>query len=611
MAVWGTPVAHEDDAERAVRAALDLVAAVAALGEEVGAADSGLRAGVADRRGRGDGRRAGRGHGRRRPRQHRGAGAVASPSRDRCWSTTRPGARPQRRSRTTTPASTSSRARPSRCTLYRALARRRRRAAGRSARAALEAPFVGRDRELRLSRSCSTHARTRARRTCVVGDGHRRRRQVAARLGVREVRRRAGRRRAAGTAAAASPTARASPTGRSPRWCACAARIAEDDPPATALAKLQRDARRARPRRRRARAWSSPGSRTCSGSASRRRSSATTSSPPGGSSSSGWPTRDPVVLVFEDLQWADAALLDFIDHLLDWSRDAPDLRARARPARSSPSGARPGARARATPRRCPSTRSRARRWRELLDGLVPGLPDELRGRILERAQRHPAVRGRDGAHAARPRPARRRTATATAVAGADRRARGARDAARAGRRAPRRARARRSGGRPGRLRARARRSRGGPRRADRPAPRTSSSRCSARSCARRCSSSQADPRSPERGQYGFLQDLLRRVAYDTLSARDRNARHLAAAAHLEPRARTTTRWPRCVAAHYLDAYRADPERSRRRRDPRAGRRRARAGRPPGRVAGCARGGPAGTSCRRRSWSTIPTSRPSC
>ena len=36
MAVWGTPTATEDDAERAVRAALDLVAAVSALGEEVG-----------------------------------------------------------------------------------------------------------------------------------------------------------------------------------------------------------------------------------------------------------------------------------------------------------------------------------------------------------------------------------------------------------------------------------------------------------------------------------------------------------------------------------------------------------------------------------------------
>ena len=37
MAVWGTPTATEDDAERAVRAALDLVAAVSALGAAAGA----------------------------------------------------------------------------------------------------------------------------------------------------------------------------------------------------------------------------------------------------------------------------------------------------------------------------------------------------------------------------------------------------------------------------------------------------------------------------------------------------------------------------------------------------------------------------------------------
>ena len=46
MAVWGTPVAHEDDAERAVRAALELVDAVSSLGASVGAADLRLRAGV-------------------------------------------------------------------------------------------------------------------------------------------------------------------------------------------------------------------------------------------------------------------------------------------------------------------------------------------------------------------------------------------------------------------------------------------------------------------------------------------------------------------------------------------------------------------------------------
>ena len=33
----------------------------------------------------------------------------------------------------------------------------------------------------------------------------------------------------------------------------------------------------------------------------------------------------PLVLVFEDLHWADDALLDFIDHLADWARDVPML----------------------------------------------------------------------------------------------------------------------------------------------------------------------------------------------------------------------------------------------------------------------------------------------
>ena len=54
MAVWGTPIAQEDDAERAVRAALDLLAAVSALGVEVG------RTGASGTRRRAHGR--GRGH---------------------------------------------------------------------------------------------------------------------------------------------------------------------------------------------------------------------------------------------------------------------------------------------------------------------------------------------------------------------------------------------------------------------------------------------------------------------------------------------------------------------------------------------------------------------
>ena len=46
MAVWGTPVATEGDAERAVRAALDLVTAVAELGDEAGVPGLAARAGV-------------------------------------------------------------------------------------------------------------------------------------------------------------------------------------------------------------------------------------------------------------------------------------------------------------------------------------------------------------------------------------------------------------------------------------------------------------------------------------------------------------------------------------------------------------------------------------
>ena len=43
----------------------------------------------------------------------------------------------------------------------------------------------------------------------------------------------------------------------------------------------------------------------------------------------------------------------------------------------------------------------------------------------------------------------------------------------------------------------------------------------------------ADPRSPERGQYGFVQALIREVAYNMMARADRKSRHLAAARHFE------------------------------------------------------------------------------
>jgi len=70
---------------------------------------------------------------------------------------------------------------------------------------------------------------------------------------------------------------------------------------------------------------------------------------------------------------------------------------------------------------------------------------------------------------------------------------------------------------------------------------------------------QSDPRSPERGQYGFLQDLVRHVAYETLSKRERKSRHLAAAAHLEQAFAQEDGVAEVLASHYLAAFEAAPE----------------------------------------------------
>jgi predicted ATPase len=69
-----------------------------------------------------------------------------------------------------------------------------------------------------------------------------------------------------------------------------------------------------------------------------------------------------------------------------------------------------------------------------------------------------------------------------------------------------------------------------------------------------------DPFSPERGQYGFLQALVQRVAYETLSRRDRKAKHLAAARHLVDTAGIEPdEIAEVIATHYLDALRADED----------------------------------------------------
>jgi class 3 adenylate cyclase len=63
---------------------------------------------------------------------------------------------------------------------------------------------------------------------------------------------------------------------------------------------------------------------------------------------------------------------------------------------------------------------------------------------------------------------------------------------------------------------------------------------------------EADPRSPERGQYAFVQALIREVAYNTLAKRDRKTRHLAAARFFE--ALGSDELAGALASHYLAAH---------------------------------------------------------
>ena len=261
----------------------------------------------------------------------------------------------------------------------------------------------------------------------------------------------------------------------------------------------------------------------------------------------------PVVLVFEDLQWADTALLDFVEHLLDWSRNHPIfVLALTRPELSERRATWGTAGRSSTALTLEPLSDGA--MRELLGRFVPGLPDELGERILARSQGVPlyavetvrmlldrgllkpdgerfALTG-DVADLEVP-----ETLHALVAARIDDLSPAERaviqDASVLGKTFT-------------------------------PAGLTALSGSSSadlepllRALVRKeVLSVEADPRSPERGQYGFLQDLLQRVAYETLSRADRRARHLAAAAHLERV--LDVEGAEVVAAHYVDAHRADP-----------------------------------------------------
>ena len=239
----------------------------------------------------------------------------------------------------------------------------------------------------------------------------------------------------------------------------------------------------------------------------------------------------PVVLVFEDLHWADSGTLDFIDHLLEWSRSIPlYIVTLARPElldRRPDWGA--GRRNFTSLYLEPLS---AAAMRELLAGLVPGLPDAAVRAIVARAEGIPmyavetirmlVAEGRltaSGDGTLMPaddlsRLAVPETLTALIAARLDGLDPGDRslilDAAVLGQSFTPAALAAVSGieepALDGRLRALVR---------------------------RELFAHETDPRSPERGQYAFVQALIREVAYNTLARRDRKTRHLAAARYFE------------------------------------------------------------------------------
>jgi tetratricopeptide (TPR) repeat protein len=68
---------------------------------------------------------------------------------------------------------------------------------------------------------------------------------------------------------------------------------------------------------------------------------------------------------------------------------------------------------------------------------------------------------------------------------------------------------------------------------------------------------ETDPASPERGQFKFMQSLIREVAYGTMGRRERRAQHLAVARHFE--AVGDDELAGALASHYLAAHAASDE----------------------------------------------------
>jgi class 3 adenylate cyclase/tetratricopeptide (TPR) repeat protein len=263
----------------------------------------------------------------------------------------------------------------------------------------------------------------------------------------------------------------------------------------------------------------------------------------------------PTVLAFEDMQWADSSLLDFVEHLLEWSRNHPlYVITLARPElleRRPTWGA--GHRNFSSIYLEPLP---AAAMEELLGGLVPGLPAALRDQILARAEGVPLYavetvrmlldRGALVQEGSVYRPVGEieslevpETLHALIAARLDglsaEERRLLQDGAVLGKTFTQEGVASLSGRSEAEI---------GP--------------LLGSLVRKEVLSLQTDPRSPEHGQYGFLQDLVRHVAYETLSKRERRTRHVAAATYLAA-SLSEDEVAEVVASHYLAAYEAAPD----------------------------------------------------
>jgi class 3 adenylate cyclase/tetratricopeptide (TPR) repeat protein len=553
MAVWGTPVAKEDDAERAVRAALDLVAAVAALGQEVGAAGLQARAGVLT------GEAA-------VTIGAEGQGMVAGDlvnTASRIQAAAMPGAvfvgESTRRSTEAAVAyedagtfELKGKAEP--VPLWRAL-RVVAGVGGALKSVGLEAPFVGRDREMRVVKELFH------------GSAEDRKAHLLSVMGVAGI----GKSRLSwefykyidGLADSVRwHVGRCLAYGEGVTYWALAemvrtrAGIAEGEGPDEAIPKLRKAVEEAISDLDE-RAWVEPRLAHLLGLEER-------------------VARDredlfgawrlfyerlademPTAMVFEDTQWADSALLDFIEYLLEWSKDSPlFILTLSRPELSDRRPTWGAGRRNFTSLYLEPLSPSA--MEELTAGLVPGLPGELRQRILERAEGVPLYavetirmlldRGLLTQEGSEYRVAGKvedlevpETLHALIAARLDGLTSEERwllqDASVMGKTFSKAGLAAVTG-----------------------IAGTEIDTLLSSLVRKEVLQVQADPRSPERGQYGFLQDLVKRVAYETLSKKERKTKHLAVAAYLESFSGfEEEEVVEVISSHYLEAYRAAPD----------------------------------------------------